>query len=581
VGRHQRGYRFQQARKALLADGPICVHCRRRPASVADHQPPLAVHDHVEGSGCCVLVPSCQACSLVQGGKLGRHVQTRALPSRPVTRSLEGEPDGFGVDDAVWDVAPWLDGLREVPGDAVWPRFMTVPHPDAVGTVGDDLVAHAAANGVRFRWWQRLVSARVLEVDAQGQLVWLRVLLSMARQCGKSTFVRALCEWRLEQADRFGEPQTVLHTADKVASAKEVQARSWARAERLGYGVRRAQGELEISLPDGSRWLVRSQRAVYGYTVSLGVADECHDIAVVAVVEGLEPTLVESAQGQLILTSTAHSQATPLFPVRRRDGLAELDAPGSTLLVEWSAPRGLAVMDEVSWRLASPHWHRRRAVEVADAARAAAAVEHAGPTVHELVAGFDCQWRNVWPLDAVVRGKGEPLLDPEVWASLAEPVVSSGRCWIGLEDNLGHGAAVAAACLLDDGRVEVDGWECPSWDMACDDVRKVADDRPGSVLLVGASMHGSLPRDLGVARVVKVGLSETKTGLPLLRSMVAERRVVHDVSTAELDAQLTVARVTPAATGLSLVPGQRHDLVHAAVWVLQAAEHQSPIPDIA
>jgi hypothetical protein len=560
----------------LLADGPVCVHCRRRLASVADHQPPLAVHEHRDGSGCCVLVPSCQECSLVQAGKLGRRAQTR-----PARRPVEVEPDGFGPDDPVWDGAPWLDGLREVPADGVWPRLMTVPHPDAVGTLGDELVAHAKECGVRLRWWQRLVAARLLEHNAQGELVWAKCLLTMARQCGKSTFVRALVEWRLEQAARFGEPQTVLHTADKLASAAELQAKARRRAEQLGYEVRRAAGELAITLPDGSRWLVRSQGAVYGYTVSLGVADECHDVRVVAVTEGLEPTLVESLQGQLVLTSTAHSQATPLFPGRRRDALGELAEPGSTLLVEWSAPRGLAVMDEASWQLASPHWHKRRALEVADAARAAAGVEHAGPGVHELVAGFDCQWRNVWPLDDVVRGKGDPLLDPEVWASLAEPVVSSGRCWIGLEDNLGHGAAVAAACPLDDGRVEVDGWECASWDTALDDVRKVAGDRPGSFLLVGASMHGSLPRDLGVARITKVGATETKTGLPLLRSMVAEHRVVHDTSTAELDTQLCAARVTPAATGLSLVPGQRHDLVHAAVWVLQAAEHRTPTPDIA
>lgn len=576
MGRQGRGYRYQQARKALLADSPVCVHCRRRPASIADHQPPLALHDHVEGSGCCVLVPSCEPCSLVQAGKLGRRAQTR--PPRHVPVGVE--PDGFGPDDEVWDVA-WLDGLRDVPDDAVWPRLMTVPHPAAVGSLGGDLVAHAEANGVRMRWWQRLASMRMLEHDDDEQLVWLAGLLTMARQCGKSTWVRAFIQWRLEQGARFGEPQVVLHTADKISSAKETQTRAWARAERLGYKVRRAQGELEITLPDGSRWLVRSQRAVYGYTVGLGVADECHDVDVVAIVEGLAPTLVESAQGQLLLTSTAHTQTSPLFPTRRRDALAELAAPGSTCLLEWSAPRGLAVMDEESWRLASPHWHRRRATEVAAAARAAAAVEHAGPGVHELVAGFDCQWRNVWPVDEVVSGKGEPLFpDPDVWASLAETVVSEGRCWIGLEDNLGHGAAVAAACVLDDGRLEVDGWECSSWDTACVDVRKVAGHRPGSVLLVGASMHGSLPRDLGVSRITKVGSMETRTGLPLLRSLVVERRIVHDTSTVDLDAQLVAARVTPAATGLNLVSGSRHDLVHAAVWAVQAAERRPPIPSI-
>jgi len=53
----QRGYgrRYQQARKALLASNPLCHWGCGRPATTADHQPPIQVvgHPHLN------LVPSC------------------------------------------------------------------------------------------------------------------------------------------------------------------------------------------------------------------------------------------------------------------------------------------------------------------------------------------------------------------------------------------------------------------------------------------------------------------------------------------------------------------------------------------
>jgi hypothetical protein len=65
------GRRYRQRRAELLAGNPWCAHCTELPAEVADHQPPLCLHDHREGSGCCVLVPSCRRCSYRQAGLLG------------------------------------------------------------------------------------------------------------------------------------------------------------------------------------------------------------------------------------------------------------------------------------------------------------------------------------------------------------------------------------------------------------------------------------------------------------------------------------------------------------------------------
>src|SRR5215471_5697715 len=166
---------YRRSRRILLAGSPRCVHCGE-PATQADHQPPLSQHEHVKGSRCCVVVPSCAGCSQTQGGRLARYVALDPPP--PPGRG----PEGFGAEHECWRV-PWLEDLLEVPGDAVWPRLMTVPHPDAVDSLGAEFTGWAERRTEgRLRWWQRLVATRLLEVDGDGGLVWEAVLLSMARQ---------------------------------------------------------------------------------------------------------------------------------------------------------------------------------------------------------------------------------------------------------------------------------------------------------------------------------------------------------------------------------------------------------------
>ena len=61
------GPAYERARAKLLAAHPVCQWCRQFPATVADHNPPLGFHRHVEGSGCCVLVASCRRCNCGRG----------------------------------------------------------------------------------------------------------------------------------------------------------------------------------------------------------------------------------------------------------------------------------------------------------------------------------------------------------------------------------------------------------------------------------------------------------------------------------------------------------------------------------
>jgi hypothetical protein len=489
------------------------------------------------------------------------------------------EPVGFDVDHAVWDV-PWLDELREVPDDGWWPRLMTVPHPRAVGSIGVEFVEWVRVElGIELRWWQRLFAVRLLEVDVAGLLVWTSALLTLARQCGKSLFVYCLAEWRSEQVERFGEPQLVLHTADTLEHAKAVWNLAHRRAQARGFGLRKAAGEYEISKDDGN-WLVRSQAATVGYSASLAIADECHDIKVETVEQRLGATTIEKAQSQLLLVSTASSECTDLFPVRREGAIARLASPDNELLVEWSAPRGCSVLDPVARRQASPHWHARRADDIRAHAERAAPYE-AQPFPHELVVGVRTQWHNEWPRAGVSVGKGALFVTEDRWhAGLCE-VDAAGPLTIGVEDFGGQGAAVGLCGLLEDGRWVLGGRLCGSRVEAYGLAARVAVSRPGSSLVVGASLFADPElADIDVVDRVRAGGTETGPALSMLREMLATGRVVQDGS-ADLEVQVLAAKVTAGASGLSLVSGPRSDLLRAAVWALRvAATAPAAIPAI-
>ena len=101
-------------------------------------------------------------------------------------RRFDADGLGLGAGDERWNV-PWLRALRRVPPNATWPRLMTIPSPAAAGSLGPGFVRFAEKrSGYKLRWWQKLAATRLLEVDAKGVLVWDTMLLTIARQLGKS-----------------------------------------------------------------------------------------------------------------------------------------------------------------------------------------------------------------------------------------------------------------------------------------------------------------------------------------------------------------------------------------------------------
>jgi hypothetical protein len=496
----------------------------------------------------------------------------------------EAEPVGFDVDEAVWDVA-WLDELREVPGDAVWPRLMTLPHPAAVDSLGVEFEWWVRARtGRRLRWFQRLVVCRLLEVDADGRLVWESAVWSMARQLGKSWLLRELIMWRLHQGERFGCPQEIAHMAMTVQHALDVlePEQRWAKARRGDYAVGEAHDDESITrMFDESRWLVVSKGTkrsggAYGKSTGLAVVDEGWAVRAAAVDDALEPTTVAMPQSQLLLVSTAHRMATSLMLDRRAAALAALDdGSDGDLIIEWSAPFDAELEDREMWRLASPYWTAQRERLIAKAVRRALSGQASDdPDEPDPVQAVRAQWLNIWPRRLTVGG-GEQLVDVAAWRSLRRPAEAcAGRLWVAVEDNFGHGAAVAAVAELGDDVFEVDGW------LAADRVEAVAQAEAliaahpaPATLVLGPSL------DRARRTCQRAGSGETRYGLPLLRSLVAQRRLVHD-DTPELDEQIAAVRVRQVIGGLHLVGGKRADLVRAVCWALRAAVVRRPAPAI-
>jgi hypothetical protein len=571
----QRGYgtahqRLREFYAPLVLSGQqLCARCGRL---IAPGEPwDLG---HVDGDRSRYSGPEHRWCN--RSTALRRSWQPAAVAE------LEPEREGLAASDACWDV-PWLKRLRRVPANAVWPRLMTVPHPAAVGSIGPEFIRWAEGReGRELRWWQKLVATRLLEVDRDGRLVWETMVLSTARQVGKSVLLGELLLWRIHQRDRFGERQDVLHTGMNLQVCKEVlrPAMYWAEAQP-GYKVGRANGELFIEVQaDKSRWLLRARGGVYGYSVSTAAVDEAWKVAP-EVVDDLTPTMVERTQPQLWLVSTAHRAATRLMLRSRQVALGSLEAGDGDLLVEWSAPASADLDDVAGWRLASPHWTAQRERKISKALEAARAGE--GDLVEDEldpVESFQSQWLNRWPRRQASQGGGvEPLLPAGLWQELEEHVYADGPIWVAVEDDRGFGGGVAAAWELPDGRIEVDGWLFDDWDSALDQVGELAGIRPIRELLVGASLLDRVPA--GVSPAPKpAGSRETRVGLALLRDLAAAGELVHD-GTVVLDGAVAAARVKELESGLMLERdrGPTH-LVKALAWAVNAAHRPAPAPAI-
>jgi hypothetical protein len=496
-----------------------------------------------------------------------------------------------GPDDPVWDDAPWLAGLREVPAEGVWPRLMSAPHPRAVGTYGGELVeVFEAVHGRPPRWWQRLAFARIGEHDEAGELVWSQYFGTLSRQGGKSWALRTLAVWRMTRcADRWGDQLTV-HTGRDVAIVREVLKRAQSWGERNGLYVSRNNLEPGMSTEphmSGSRWIIRAKDATYGYAPGQALVDEVWDVRAGPVEDGLEPSMVEQESPQLGLWSTAHRRATGLGKERRQAAIEQIFDPVDRLLLEWSTPAHVDRADRRGWRMASPHWSPRREAMIASAFDKVRRGISLDPEEPDPIASFDAQWLNRWPAPELIElsTKDEPFLpDLEVvdgeprspmWAAALDAAAGpdpGSPLFLAVEDELGTGSAAAAAALTPDGRVVAGGWRFGTRRQAIDWCQDVGEDAVDALLLVGASFVDDPELEGLDVPVEPSGAAETRTGLPMLRELVRIGRIAHDGGI-DTSRAVLAARVKPGTAGAAmlLTGNDQTALLRCLAWVAQRA----------
>ena len=466
---------------------------------------------------------------------------------------MQAETGGFMQDAAGGDVA-----------ELVAPRIETPRPSDVVGSHGGEATAWVREYlGLELYAWQRYALERILERRATGELRWRRVILTVARQSGKSVLSRGLCSWRLGAADVFAEPQAVL----SIANVRETARRHWQAAAveletSIGANVRRSNGQEALELADGSTWKVAAATldGGVGSSLSLAFVDEGWRIAADVVQHSLEPTMIATAEPQLILVSTAGDGGSDLLLSARAQAIAELADPdtATTLILEWSASPDADIDDRDAWRQASPEWSRQRV----------AALEHARRTTSENA--WRTMYLNQWVQAAL------SWIAPSSWAAAGRPELvlpAKPAGTVAINDDAGGAGYAYVLAVLDGDRVAVSGRAFSTRRELWAALETLALERRGLTVLYPSSFEAHVAKLSGV-ELAKVATAEQRSGFAPTRSAIADGRLEHDGDETLTEHVLTAVPLTMPDVGTTLSAKRSPGPIYAARAMVWAVGHE-------
>lgn len=215
--------------------------------------------------------------------------------------------------------------------------------------------------GIVFDPWQCDLNRAILAKDRAGLYAADTVLLSIARQVGKTFNVGGLVF-----ADSIiNAGTTTVWTAHRFKVARETfnEMRGWAKTELLAPhidydDITTAAGNECIPFRNGSRivFAARERGSVRGFTkVRRLILDEAQ-ILTEAALSDLAPTMNQAANPQIILMCTPPKPTDPSEVVTRLREDALSGASADVLYVELSAPAGSDPGDRTAWRIANPSY---------------------------------------------------------------------------------------------------------------------------------------------------------------------------------------------------------------------------------
>lgn len=327
------------------------------------------------------------------------------------------------------------------------PRIFTPPLRELTPATSEGfaLIEFARGIGQPLLPWQEQAAIRALELNPDGTYRFRTVLILVGRQSGKTTLLKTWALWRM-----IAEPGcVVIGTAQQIKTARESWIGVAEYAEDHGLvsgrgGVRRANGEQQIRLENGSRYLISatSRGAGRGFSVDLLVMDELREQRTEEAWAALTPTILARPKGQTVCITNMGDDESVVLNAQRARALAGTDTRIG--LLEWSAPEGCDLDDPAMLAQSVPGLgHVIRWEDLADAVRSC--------TPQFARTEYLCQ--HVTMLD--------PAVDPAGWSLGADPAgsVASARerlhAGIDVSSDGNHVALVVAAQLAD-GRVRVE-----------------------------------------------------------------------------------------------------------------------------
>lgn len=407
--------------------------------------------------------------------------------------------------------------------------------------------------------WQKFAARRLLERDAGGSWAVLRALLTVGRQAGKSTlFVAIICWWLTEHAADAG-PQTVLLVSHRLDLSRkhwrEVVAAIEANHPELVAGVRRATGQEELTMVDGSVFIFHAATAAagHGYSVDLAILDELWDISEVCVTDGVEPATFARPDPLILAASTAGTADSKLMLSWRQQGLDIIDAgePGEIAFLEWSPPEDAPYDAPETWAYSCPGLgHLSNANRLA---KLCASTKRPS---------FERAYCNRWV--ATTRG----WMAPHLWVPLAgELEAGPDGGVVALETALWPDTAAGLVHAWTDELGVVNVW--PERVDELEDLWVYVDERPGVRVAAWTGTAATWPNPAG-RPVETVGARELASLMPVVAQLVAgRRRRLRHPGSATFTEQVLAAVPGRTTTGTTLSaaasPGPIY-LARALVW---------------
>lgn len=574
---------YRENRARILASGPLCALCGRRKADTVDH---IIEVDQGGGHEMSNLRPACKPCNSKRGA---RYVNAKTAAKRQAAArraeavELEedartaffgkeaGTPRAIGRSIPPTQAKPSKAKRKQAAPSSTEPIRHDLPRlesPLPVGrSLGSEVAAWAVANlGIELMPWQRRALDGMLTLAADSPEGEMRLahrysLVSVARQQGKTTALKALVGWWLTDAYRYrGGPQVVITTAHALDLAYSLfQELAPVLEEKHGAIVKWSYGRNELKMRNGSTWLVRAATpsAGHGRSPDLVVIDELWDVSEETADNGLMPAQRARRYPLLAMWSTAGTESSRLMQRWRQQGLRAIDTGdvGPLYFAEWSPPPELAAnaADPATWAWANPALGHTIDLDVLKA-------ESSSPNRAAFLRGS----LNLWV------ASDHAWLEPGLWETLRVDGDPPPVEVLAIDSAPDESRYVGIAAGMVDGRVHlrvafITITEAEAWA----EVRRLLG--PSTLLAVTPTLDIHTPPEF--RRKTTVGYGELLKWTSLMRAMIGEGRVVHggDVALADHMAR-AVAVKTQAGVVLSSQrsPGPI-ELARCAVWATALA----------